>query len=202
MSPVFDPTSDGADQTYRLLTAIVVPRPIAFISSMSSEGELNLAPFSFYNVACPWPPILSTSIGRRNRDHNRKDTWRNIQETGEYVVNLVTDGIAEQMNTTSGEYAADVDEFQLAGLTPISSLRVKAPGVAEARVRAECVLDRMIEFDGGSHVLVLGQIVSIAVADEVWANGRVDLRALKPVGRLSGNLYCRTHDMFTMVRPD
>src|ERR1051325_7260092 len=119
MSPVFEPGEIGHDGYYRLLTAMFVPRPIAFISSMSPEGIRNVAPFSFYNVACPWPPILSTAIGRRAGE--KKDTLYNIESVGQYVVNVVSDEIAEQMNLASGEYSPEVDEFALTGLTPVPS---------------------------------------------------------------------------------
>lgn len=199
MSPVFDPSAIGHAALYRLLTATVVPRPIAFISSMSPESRRNVAPFSFYNVACPWPPILSTAIGRRGGE--KKDTWRNIEASGDYVVNVVTDELAEQMNLASGEYPSEVDEFALTGLTPIPSVVVSAPSVAEAKIRMECRLDRIIEFAEGDHGLVLGRIVSITVVDTVWVDGRVDLHALKPVARLAGSLYAHCHDIFSMVRP-
>jgi flavin reductase (DIM6/NTAB) family NADH-FMN oxidoreductase RutF len=199
--PTFDPAQIGHGAVYRLLIGTIVPRPIAWISSMNAEGQLNLAPFSFFNVACTWPPTLATSIGRR--DGEKKDTWRNVEATGEYVVNIVTEAVEERMNLTSGEYGPEVDEFELTGLTPIPSQVVRPPSLAEAPVHFECRLDQIVEIGdpGKTQGLVLGRIVSITVADEIFDGTKVDPLRLNTIGRMGGMQYTRTHDIFTMIRP-
>jgi len=195
-----DPSSLPPSMVYRLLASSVVPRPIAFVSTVSPAGVNNLAPFSFFNVVCPEPPIVAFSASFRTPP---KDTLANIQATGEYVVNIVGEDIAEQMNVCSGEYPPEVDEFALSGLTPIASDVVRAPRMRESRVNMECRLRQIIEVStepmGAS--LVLGQVVRFHVDDAIVANYRIDADRLRAVGRMSGYDYCRTRDRFSLVRP-
>lgn len=199
--PRFSPDEVGHGAVYRTLINTIVPRPIAFISSVDTEGTLNLAPFSFFTVACSWPPVLATSIGRV--EGKKKDTWRNIETTGEYVINLVSEAYEEQMNLTSGEYPPEVDEFELAGFTPVPSQVVRPPSVAESPVHFECTLDQIVEIgdEGQTQALVLGRVVYIDVSDELYEGKRIDARRLRAIGRMGGMDYTRTHDIFTMVRP-
>ena len=127
----------------RVLTGVVVPRPIAFVSTMSPDGVVNLAPYSFFNAVSYDPPTIVFSSSRR-AGYKSKDTLRNIEETGEFVVNIVVDPIAEAMNKTSAEFPEDVDEFEIAGLTQAPSETVKAPRVAESPVNMECKLEQVV----------------------------------------------------------
>ena len=156
----------------RVLTGVVVPRPIAFVSSISAEGLINLAPYSFFNAVAYYPPTLVFSSSRFAAD-KRKDTLSNIEATGEYVVNVVVDDIAEAMNRTAAEYPADVSEFDIAGLTPVPSTVVKPPRVAESPVNMECRLQQIVPIGQGHHQhgLVIGQIVLMHIP------GRPDRRS-------------------------
>ena len=190
------------DNFYRVLTGVVVPRPIAFVSTISTDGILNLAPFSFFNAVASNPPTIVFSSSRHT-DDKRKDTLSNIEQTGEFVVNVVVDDIAEAMNRTSAEFPADVSEFELAGLTPAASDLVKAPRVAESPVNMECKLQQVIPLGQGDHEhgLVIGEVVLMHVRDDILNGHRVNHHILKPTGRLAGNMYCHTSEVFEMVRP-
>jgi flavin reductase (DIM6/NTAB) family NADH-FMN oxidoreductase RutF len=197
-----------ADQTalYKLLIGCVVPRPIAWVSSVDADGVCNLAPFSYFMAITDDPPTIAFSSsprGERGSVRTKKDTLRNIEALGEFVVNVVDDPCAEQMNLSSGDYAPEVDEFALTGLTPAPSTRVKPPRVAEAPINLECRLIRVIPVGNAPANLVLAQIVHFHVRDDVYdaASGRIDLHRLRPVGRLAGNLYTHVHDIFEMKRP-
>jgi flavin reductase (DIM6/NTAB) family NADH-FMN oxidoreductase RutF len=194
---------------YNLLISSVVPRPIAWVSTVNGAGQPNLAPFSFFNAVCADPPLLAFAPGlRRPRQPDAvhgeaKDTLRNVRETKEFVVNVVTYELAEAMNLTSGEYDAPVNEFELAKLTPQPSKIVRAPRVAESPVSFECKLHQILDFSsaptGGS--LVIGKIVSIYIHDAHLKEGKLDRDSLDLVGRMGGMQYTRTTQRFEMVRP-
>ncbi|HXH11917.1 MAG TPA: flavin reductase family protein [Alphaproteobacteria bacterium] len=196
-----DLQSAAPQAIYKLLIGCVVPRPIAWVSSLSEDSIPNLAPFSFFMAVCNDPPTLAFSSGRRAG--NKKDTVRNIEYTGDFVVNLVDDALAEPMNLTSGEYPPEVDEFALTGLTAVPSVKVKAPRVAEAPINLECRVVQILPVGRGPHSLVLGEIVHFHIRDDLYNSktGRIDMYKLHPVGRLAGELYTHVHDIFEMKRP-
>ena len=196
-----DPQIAAPQAIYKLLIGCVVPRPIAWVSSLSDDAIPNLAPFSFFMAVCNNPPTLAFSSGRRA--DKKKDTVRNIEYTQDFVVNMVDDALAEQMNLTSGEYPPDVDEFALTGLTAAPGIKVKAPRVAEAPISMECRVVQILPVGHGPHSLVLGEIVYFHIRDDLYdANtGRIDMHKLHPVGRLAGQLYTHVHDIFEMKRP-
>jgi len=195
---------------YRLLITTVAPRPIAWVSTMNREGELNLAPFSFFNVLSASPPLLGFCPGNRSSGERKalgsgfKDTLQNVRETGEFVVNTVTYPLVEAMNLTSGDYESSVNEFEVAKLTMRPSQHVKPPQVAESPVSFECALHTILEFGtetlGGN--LIIGRILSIHMADEILRDGRVDGQLLDLVGRMGGMQYARTTDRFDLARPE
>ena len=187
---------------YRVLTGVVVPRPIAFVSTVSTDGVANLAPYSFFNAVAYNPPTVVFSSSR-HVPHKSKDTLRNVEETGEFVVNIVVDDIAEAMNSTAAEYPEDVDEFEVAGLTAVPSDLVKPPRVAESPVNMECRLNQVIELGEGpgSHGLVIGTIVLMHVRDDIISGHRINHQLMRPTGRLAGSMYCHTADTFELVRP-
>jgi flavin reductase (DIM6/NTAB) family NADH-FMN oxidoreductase RutF len=197
-----DPQTLKSESTYKLLIGCVVPRPIAWVSTVGVDGVNNLAPFSFFMGVCQEPPTIAFSSGPRARD--RKDTVRNAEHTGDFVVNIVDDDRAEQMNLSSGEYPPEVDEFALTGLTAAPGVRVRAPRVAQAPISLECRVSQIIPVGRGPHNLVLGEIVYFHVRDDVYdaATGRIDVARLKPVGRLAGHQYTYVHDIFEMKRPN
>ncbi|MDO8491251.1 MAG: flavin reductase family protein [Dehalococcoidia bacterium] len=185
---------------YRLLSGTVLPRPIAFVSTVSPDGVFNLAPFSFYTILCSKPAMLGISIARR--DGQKKDTVRNIELTGDFVVNVVTEELTERMNITAADYPLGIDEFQEAKLTPLESDMVKSPRLAESPVNMECRLDRVLEFGRvPTSSFVIGEVVRFHIKDEFYQNGRIDFKKMRPIGRLAGDSYCRISDLFDMKRP-
>lgn len=197
---IIDPQTVPALTSYRLLAGAIVPRPIAFVSTVAADGICNLAPFSFFNAVCAEPPVVSFCPTYRVPP---KDTLANIQAVGEFVVNIVSEEIAAQMNACAAEYAASVDEFAIAGLTPVASDLVRPPRVKESRVSMECRLVQIVKVStrplGGS--LVLGQVVRFHLEEGLFDGRTIDPDRLRAVGRLSGNSYVRTRDRFEMVRP-
>jgi flavin reductase (DIM6/NTAB) family NADH-FMN oxidoreductase RutF len=204
----FDPQVIDSAAMYKLLIGSVVPRPIAWVSSVDADGVRNLAPFSYFMAITHDPPTIAFSSGPRGADvgggiRGKKDTLHNVEVTREFVVNVVDDALAEAMNVTSGDYAADVDEFARAGLATAPGVKVRVPRVAAAPVSMECRLAQIIPVGNLPHHLIVGEIVHVHVRDDVYdpATGRLDMRRLKPVGRLAGHLYTHVHDIFEMKRP-
>ena len=196
-----DPAATAPLNSYKLLIGSIVPRPIGFISTISPAGVHNLAPFSFFNAICGNPPVVCFACGTRSPE---KDTLANVRANGEFVVNIVSEEFAEQMNLTSGEYPAEVDEFKISGLTPVASEVVRPPYVAESRVNMECKLLQIVEVStraplGGT--LVIGEVVRFHVDPAVMDNYRIDAEKLRAIGRMGGQDYTRTRDRFTMIRP-
>jgi flavin reductase (DIM6/NTAB) family NADH-FMN oxidoreductase RutF len=197
--PVIDPTTLSERDAYRLLISVVAPRPIAWVSSLGVDGTRNLAPFSFFNaVGNPWTVMVS--IG--GRAGGQKDTLRNVRETGEFVVNIVDETLAERMNLTSGEYGYEVDEFERAGLTPAPSEAVRPPRVAEAGVSMEARLTQVVPVEGTRYTMILGQVVRYHLRDGLLRdNGLVDATLLRPVARLGGDEYATIGRVFELKRP-
>jgi flavin reductase (DIM6/NTAB) family NADH-FMN oxidoreductase RutF len=196
-----DPASVPAANAYKILIGSIVPRPIGFISTISSGGVFNLAPFSFFNGVCGDPPVVCFAPNARTP---RKDTLVNIQATGEFVVNIVSEEIAEQMNLCSGNYPPEVDEFQVSGLTPVASDIVRPPRVLESHVNMECRAIQVIEVSTrpwGGH-LALGEVVRFHVDDAIIdSRFQIDPDKLRAIGRMGGTSYARTRDRFDMIRP-
>jgi flavin reductase (DIM6/NTAB) family NADH-FMN oxidoreductase RutF len=200
----FSPETLPWNQLYKLMIGAVLPRPIGWISTLDTQGRPNLAPFSFFNAICPNPPHVLFCPMVRGSDGATKDSLRNVRETGEFVVNIVTESLAEAMNATSGEYPQDVNEFEIAGLTPVPSVVVRPFRVGESPVHFECrtaqIVDLGDEPGGGS--VVIGRVVHVHVREDVLLDGdKINLEALQPIGRLAGNYYCRVTNLFEMTRP-
>lgn len=196
-------TADPAE-LYSLLVGCVVPRPIAFVSSLSADGVANLAPFSFFNAGGAHPPSLVFSPVTSGAGRN-KDTLNNIRATREYVVHIAPWGLREKMNQSSADYDSDVDEFVEAGFTKVASTRVKPWRVAESPVAMECRLFQIVEHGSGPlrANYVIGEVVYFHVAESVLVNGRIDYGALDAIGRLGGPFYTHvTKDsVFKLARP-
>ena len=190
---------------YRRLVEIVVPRPIALVSSVDPEGRPNLAPFSFYTVVSANPPYLAFSPSRSGRTGEQKDTLLNIEATRDFVVGVVTEAIAAKVNAASANLPRGMSEFDHAGLTPVAALRVKAPLIAESPVNMECELVEIRSYgDGpGGGNLVVGKIVLLHLdPDLLDARGHVLPERLHAVGRMGGELWVDTHGTFPMPRPE
>jgi flavin reductase (DIM6/NTAB) family NADH-FMN oxidoreductase RutF len=194
---------------YNILISSVVPRPIAWVSTLSAVGQPNLAPFSFFNAVSTKPPLLAFAPARRPPENasgtegEPKDTLRNIRDTKEFVISTVTYELAETMNLTAGDYDAEVNEFELAKIESAPSRIVRPRRVAKSPVSFECKLRQILDFspapDGGS--LVIGEIVSIHIEDEYLKEGRIDRNSLDLIGRMGGMQYTRTTQRFEMIRP-
>ncbi|MEM9997778.1 MAG: flavin reductase family protein [Bacteroidota bacterium] len=206
--PTFRIEDHPPAEVYKLLVSAVVPRPIAWVSTLSGDGVANLAPYSFFNVASIDPPVLmfAPQMAPTPQGGARtKDTLANLRATGECVVHIVPHALAEAMNRTSAAWPAEVSEFEATGLHSIPSEVVAPPRVAEAPVAFEAVLDRIVSFGDGPRAgqAVFVRLVLAHLADEVTANGRyADTHLLDPVGRLGGTGYVRVKDgVFDLERP-
>lgn len=189
---------------YKILTGSVVPRPIGWISTVDENGHANLAPFSFFNVVCANPPTVLFCPMIRGTDKGQKDTFRNVLTTKEFVVNIVSEELIDAMNISSTELPSNVDEFEAAGLEKISSVLVKPPGVAASRIRFECRVSHTHQVNqgpgGGS--IVLGEVVQIYIDEGVLTGtDKINLDALRPVGKLAGSAYCRVSNLLEIERP-
>ena len=205
----FDPQHESAQNIYKLMIGAIVPRPIAFVSSLDMHGVRNLAPFSFFTGVSANPPVVLFCPMVRPEDPARglsahKDTLLNVIATREFVINVVTEEIAEKMNLTSAQVAPDIDEFEIAGLTPEPSELVKPPCVAESPAQMECRLRQIVQVSdlpqGGS--IVLGDVVRFHINERVVESFRIDPEKLRAIGRMGGPTYTRTRDRFAMRRPD
>jgi flavin reductase (DIM6/NTAB) family NADH-FMN oxidoreductase RutF len=195
-------------QVYKLMTGIIVPRPVALISTVDSNGVANLAPFSFFTGVGSVPPTLLfcptvRARGRGAENDLRKDTLRNVEQTGEFVVNAVSDEISVAANATAAEVAPEVDEFELSGLTPQASELVRPARVAESPAQMECKLLEVIYVsrEPGGGVIVLGEIVRFHVRRDLVDNFRIDPEGLDAVGRMAGNTWARTRERIELIRP-
>jgi flavin reductase (DIM6/NTAB) family NADH-FMN oxidoreductase RutF len=200
---IIDPKKVSNRERYALLVGGVVPRPIAFVSTMSPEGRPNLAPFSFFTAITSDPPTVCFAPGRRSSDGDRKDTLRNIEATGEFVVNVVTEEIGQAMHDTAGDYPPGTNEFEVADLTPVRSHVVKPPRVKESPLNMECTLYQIVPIgpdSAGGGALVIGEIVMFHVADEIYENGRIKIHELNPLGRLAGTEYTTLGRIISMTR--
>ena len=184
---------------YKLLTSLVVPRPIALVTSLGSDGIVNAAPFSFFNVLADEPPIVVVSIEDRAAGP-MKDTARNIVERREFVVNLVDEGIAAQMHGCSDDMPPDMSELAAVGLTAAASVHVAPPRILEAPVALECTLHSDVSI--GKRRILIGQVRHLHVRDGLVdpQTLRVDMNLYRPVGRLFGSRYCRIGDQFSLQK--
>jgi len=190
-------------EAYKLMIGSIVPRPIAFVSTVDEQGVANVAPFSFFTAICPNPMTVCFSPMVRGSDGAVKDTLMNIRATREFVINIVSESIAGQMNDAAIEFSPDVDEFEATGLTKVQSEIVKAPRVAESPVHLECALEQVLDFGQGpgSGSLVIGRVILIHVHDDVYADGKIDMHRLQAVGRMAGNVFTRSWtDTFSLER--
>jgi flavin reductase (DIM6/NTAB) family NADH-FMN oxidoreductase RutF len=197
------PANLNKRDSHELLMSAILPRPIAFVSTVGEDGVFNVAPFSCFAPIGMKPALVCLQISWK-RDGQKKDTLRNIEFTKDFVVNVVDESMAEAMNQASADYPSNVDEFKEVGLTAVKSDLVKALRVAESPINMECKLLQILQFgeiSTGSNV-VIGEVVLVHVKDELWADDQIDISKWKPIGRLGGQLYCRMTDRFEMKRPD
>lgn len=199
-----NPKDLSPHDTYKLMTGSIVPRPIAWVSTVDAEGNPNLAPYSFFTGACSKPPTVLFCSGYRYSDDGQKDTYHNVKATGEFVVNFVNEDTAEAMNITAVEAPAEVNEFERANLTRVASKIVSVPRVQESPISFECKLNQIVTISdqpGGGHI-VIGEVVYMHFADGIYQEGHyVNIEAYQPIGRMMGGGYAHLNDFFNMQRP-
>ncbi len=201
-----DPKDVSVPALHAYMQGVVAPRPIAFASTVDKQGNVNLSPFSFFNLFSSNPPILVFSPSRRVRDNTTKHTLDNVQEHGEVVINIVNYSMVQQMSLSSTEYDRGVNEFVKAGFTEAPSVKVKPPRVAEAPAAFECKVKQIIPLgdQGGAGTLVLCEVLLIHFKKEILdEQGRVDTEKVDLVARMGGNWYCRAHGdaLFEVPKP-
>jgi flavin reductase (DIM6/NTAB) family NADH-FMN oxidoreductase RutF len=200
---IINPSEHDFRDIYKLMVGTIVPRPIAFVSSIDAGGIRNLAPFSFFTAISANPPVVCFAPMVRSSDGTQKDTLRNIEATKEFVINIVSESFAVQMNICSTDFPPGVDEFEQSGLTPVGSDLVKPARVGESLVNMECSLLQIVRVSskplGGS--LVLGEVLRFHLRDEIFDRFRIDPDLLKPIGRMGGPTFTRTTDRFDLIRP-
>jgi flavin reductase (DIM6/NTAB) family NADH-FMN oxidoreductase RutF len=192
-----DPSLQSKAESYKVLTNLVVPRPIAWVTSTGPSGLINLAPFSFFNAVGSDPLYVVLGIGLRD-DGSPKDTTRNIKTTGEFVVNLVTEDLIGAMNISAADFPPDQSELTAAGLHTAPSVHIKTPRLAESQASLECKLFKTEPL--GANTLIIAQVVMFHVADHL-VGPRFYINNFAPLGRLgSPSMYCRTGDRFDLAR--
>ena len=199
-----DPTNNTERENYKLLTGSIIPRPIAFVTSVADDGTINGAPFSYFNIVSSNPPLISISIQRQNG--KQKDTARNIIAGKEFVVHIVDEQNVEKINKTAASLPADQSEISLANLTLVDSEKVNIPGVKEAKVRFECVLEHSVELGGTDDQpgadLIIGKVMQYHMDEEIiFDDKKIDPDELKAVSRLAGINYAKIGDVFPIERP-
>lgn len=198
----FDPNELELTAVYKLLTGSIIPRPIGWISTISENGINNLAPFSYFNAVGDDPPHVMFSTGIAN--HINKDTLNNVLATKQFVVNMVTEDVVEQMNITAQSVSSDVDEFELAGVTPIPSNKIKPMRVKESLITFECELAHhyfLEQHQKGGACIIIGRIVMMHFDDDVLLdNYKINLEKYKPVSRLAGSNYAKIGELFSIKR--
>ena len=201
-----NPNEIGTQKTHQYLLGAVGPRPIAFASTIDNDGIRNLSPFSFFNVFSANPPILIFSPARSGRTGETKNTFDNVKEVPEVVINIVNYNIVQQMSLSSSPYPKDVDEFVKAGLTPIPSETIRPFRVKESPVQFECKVNQIVELgqNGGAGNLIICEVLRIHIQDDILdANGLIDQHKIDLVSRMGGNWYCRANSesMFEIEKP-
>ncbi|WHY80213.1 flavin reductase family protein [Neobacillus sp. WH10] len=197
-----DPTQNTERENYKLLIGSIIPRPIAFVTTISKDGVLNGAPFSYFNIVSSNPPMISLSIQRLSG--RQKDTARNIIESKQFVVHIVDEENVEKINRTAASLPPHQSEIELANLTPVESAKISVPGIKEAKIRMECSLEHSLELGGLATPgcdFIIGKVVQFHIENDIYENGRIDPRGLAALSRLAGNNYAKIGEIFEIARP-
>jgi flavin reductase (DIM6/NTAB) family NADH-FMN oxidoreductase RutF len=198
-----DPLLQGERDNYKLLVGSIIPRPIAWTTTLSSNGVVNAAPFSYFNIVASSPPMVSVSVARR--DGQMKDTARNARDTGAFVVHIVDEENVGLANETAAFLGPEESETEKVGLVLVPSEAVNVPGLAAAKIRMECTVEHLLPMGdtgtGASSDLLIGRVVRFHVAEELYHEGRIDPQLLKPVSRLAGSSYGKLGELFDLTRP-
>ena len=205
---IINPKEQSFKENHKLMIGSIVPRPIALVSTISKGSIKNLAPFSYFNGVCSKPPTIMFAPARRGWDGKEKDTLKNIKETREFSINLVSESFVEQMIACSTDFDPSIDEFVISKLTPLSSKKIKPPIVKESKISFECILNKIVPVgnkEAGAGFIVIGEIILFHIDDEIVSNGHIDLNTFNPIGRLAGNFYTRptnNFEIYRKIKPD
>ena len=194
-----DPRTLSPRDAYNILVGAVVPRPIAFVTSMNDRNIVNAAPYSFFNALTGSPPLIMISVGRKKGQ--MKHTAENILRQKEFVVNLVTEELVDSMNISSADFPEGMSEIERVKLTLVAGTVVRTPRIAASKVSCECVLHKHFEIGTDPTDLIIGEVVQFHVKDELYSNGAIDQGKFRPIARMGGNFYSRTNDLFELERP-
>lgn len=197
-----DTSENSERENYKFLIGSIIPRPIAFVTTMSEEGIINGAPFSYFNIVSSNPPMISLSIQRAAG--RQKDTARNIIGLKEFVVHIVDENNVEKINQTAASLPPNESEIELANLTPVDSVKISVPGIKEAKIRMECKLEHSLELGGQDSPgcdLIIGKVVQFHIEEGIYEKGRIDPMGLGAVSRLAGTNYAKIGEIFSMERP-
>ncbi|MBS4210610.1 flavin reductase family protein [Bacillus sp. FJAT-50079] len=197
-----DPKTNSERENYKLLIGSIVPRPIAFVTTLTEDGIINGAPFSYFNIVSSNPPMISLSIQRSGG--KQKDTARNIVQKKEFVVHIVDEQNVEKINETAASLPPNESEVERAQLTQVESTKIAVPGVKEAKIRMECVLEQSLELgdkDTPGCDLIIGKVIQFHVDNDIYENGRIDAKQLAAVSRLAGANYAKIGEIFEIERP-
>lgn len=197
-----DPKKITERENYKFLTGSIIPRPIAFVTTLSEQGILNGAPFSYFNIVSSNPPMISLSVQRSGG--KQKDTARNILGNKEFVVHIVDEDNVEEINQTAASLPSDESEVELAGLTQIESKVISVPGVKQAKIRMECQLEHVLSLGEGDSIgcdLLIGKVIQYHIDEDIYEEGRIDATALAAVSRLAGANYAMVGENFEIERP-
>jgi flavin reductase (DIM6/NTAB) family NADH-FMN oxidoreductase RutF len=197
-----DPANNDERENYKLLIGSIIPRPIAFVTTMNDEGIINGAPFSYFNIVSSNPPMISLSIQRSKG--RQKDTARNILHTKEFVIHIVDEDNVERINKTAASLPPNESEIDLANLTLAESVKISVPGVSESKIRMECTLEHSLELGEQTSPgcdLIIGKVVQFHIEDDIYEKGKIDPAGLGAVSRLAGTNYAKIGEIFSMERP-
>jgi flavin reductase (DIM6/NTAB) family NADH-FMN oxidoreductase RutF len=195
-----DPDPQTHQENYKLMTGLVVPRPIAWVTTLSPDGKVNLAPFSAFTFCCHKPPMITITVGLHEYDRRGelKDTVVNILREREFVVNIANQTLLEALHASSAVYPADLSEVEALGLATCDSATIRTPRLADAPAALECRLHSTIELGEAGDRIVIGRVQMFQVADHLFRNGKVDTRELNPIARLGGPNYAVLGEILTM----
>ncbi len=197
-----DPLRNTERENYKLLIGSIIPRPIAFVTSLSEDGVLNGAPFSYFNIVSSNPPMISLAIQRSGG--KQKDTARNSIKKQEFVVHIVDEDNVEMVNQTAVSLPPNESEVEVAQFTLVNSTKISVPGVKQAKIRMECILEHSLQLGDKEQPgcdLLIGKVVQFHVANELYENGRIDAEGLAAVSRLAGANYAKIGEVFAIERP-
>ena len=195
---IIDPASLASKEAYALLVSVVVPRPIAFVTSLDASNVVNAAPYSFFNAIASSPPLIIFSAARKKGA--LKHTAENILSRREFVINIVNEALVDSMNFSSADFPPEISKMDQLGITLLPSIRIAVPRIAEAPVNIECTLHKHIPLDDEAVDLIIGEIRQYHVRDELMSGGVIDQKLLRPIARMGGNYYATIDNLFEMER--